>query len=1012
MNEQFYIDKKRVLTSDQDYAFLRAEGLKYIEELASALWTDYNTHDPGVTILEALCYAITELGYRTSFDVKTLVSDVNGNIDTDQAFFSAKQILSSETLTIEDYRKLLVDIVGVKNAWLYPYRDEDLNLIGEPDQEVPLYAHCKKDMLVYEETEHRVHLHGLYRVVLDLEETDEYGDLNTGAFTYQFATAELLNIRVQILMPSWFETDKVDYEFISGATNATITILSVTLDANRWKVNIRLDVGGDIRELEFEAYVLLKKDISAIAAQVTAQFNDLNQLKEIFKLYQKKTAYIVSIITNAKSALHAHRNLCEDFIKIETICTQEVAFCADIEVTPETDIEEVYASVLFQLENYLNPEVKFYSLNELIKSGVPTDEIFEGPILTHGFIKTDELKATRIRSRIHVSDIINFIMDIEGVLAVKNVLFTKYDHNGKPTLPSERWCLEIENGCKPVLNIFKSKVLFFKGKLPFRPKLDETLDTLKYLHGLEQRNKLKGTADDLEMPLGKYQDIGDYLTVQYEFPQTYGIGPAGLGNTVPPLRKAQAKQLKAYLMFADQLIANFFSQLAHAKDLFSIKEDVHQTYFAQFLSDIDGMDQIYANATDLEAILSAPSPGDSPVVKKTRSLLIENENTFHDRRNRFVDHLIARFAESFSEYVLMLYSYKNANDYADIEADELIKDKLNFLKDYPVISSERGTAYDLLQPAWDTSNVSGYEKRMARLSGIDDFTRRFLFCLRQIEIQKTETDPAQYFYRVFDEQGNALIQALKMYDTYAEVEVVISALLKVVDNPMNYQNVDISSSEFAFEIWDDANVPLAQSGLMYPDSASRDAAILSISELMGKDCPGEGMHLVEHILLRPRFTPPVITGSEPEDVYKVFHVCLGENCDFCGEEDPYSFRMSLVLPYWHERFKAPEFRRYFEDMARTEAPAHCMIKVCWVNNTLMNLFERAYKEWMEAQADYCTDLIPKESKQDRLRLANNAMIDIMKELHSEYPEARLHDCDTGVTNPVLLNNTTLGTYKL
>ena len=803
MEEQLYIDKKRVLSKDQDYNFLRAEGLKYIEELANTLWTDYNTHDPGVTILEALCYAITELGYRTSFDMKTLVSDENGDIDTDQAFFSAKQILPSESLTIEDYRKLLVDIVGVKNAWLYPYRDEDLNLIGEPDQEVPLYAHCKKDKLVYDETEHPVDLHGLYRVVLDLEETDEYGDLNRGAFAYQFATTELLNIQVQILMPSWFETDKVDYEFISGATSPTITILSVTLNADRWKVKIQIDSGGDIRELDFEAYVLLKKDISAIAAQVTAQFNDVNQVAEIFKLYQKKIAYIVSILTNAKSALHAHRNLCEDFIKIETICTQEVAFCADIEVAADTDIEEVYANVLFQLENYLNPEVKFYSLKELIKEGIPTDEIFEGPILTHGFIKTDELKATRVRSRIHVSDIINFIMDIDGVLAVKNVLFTKYDHDGKPTLPSERWCMEIENECKPVLNIYKSKVLFFKGKLPFKAKLDETLDTLKYLHGLEQRNKLKGTADDLEMPSGKYQDIEDYLTVQYEFPLTYGIGPAGLGNAVPPERKAQAKQLKAYLMFADQLLANFFSQLAHAKDLFSIKDDVNQSYFAQYLSDIKGMEEIYANAIDLEAILSAPAPGDSAIVTKTRSILIENEDTFQDRRNRFVDHLIARFSESFSEYVLMLYAYKNSNDYEDIEADELIKDKINFLKDYPTISRERGTAYDLLLPAWDTSNVSGYEKRMARLSGIDDFTRRFLFCLHQIEIQKTDTNPPQYFFRVFDNNGNALVQSLKLYDTYSELEKVISVLLTVINDPLNYQSVDISATEFAFEIWDD-----------------------------------------------------------------------------------------------------------------------------------------------------------------------------------------------------------------
>ena len=27
-------------------------------------WTDHNTHDPGITVLEALCYVLTDLQYR------------------------------------------------------------------------------------------------------------------------------------------------------------------------------------------------------------------------------------------------------------------------------------------------------------------------------------------------------------------------------------------------------------------------------------------------------------------------------------------------------------------------------------------------------------------------------------------------------------------------------------------------------------------------------------------------------------------------------------------------------------------------------------------------------------------------------------------------------------------------------------------------------------------------------------------------------------------------------------
>src|SRR5262249_24576430 len=53
--------------ASMDYARLREEGLALLGRLAGAQWTDFNTHDPGITILEQLCYAITDLGYRTAY---------------------------------------------------------------------------------------------------------------------------------------------------------------------------------------------------------------------------------------------------------------------------------------------------------------------------------------------------------------------------------------------------------------------------------------------------------------------------------------------------------------------------------------------------------------------------------------------------------------------------------------------------------------------------------------------------------------------------------------------------------------------------------------------------------------------------------------------------------------------------------------------------------------------------------------------------------------------------------
>src|SRR3546814_17508799 len=117
LTQELYIDKKRKLEPAMDYELLRSLGLKYIEELGSKSWTDYNAHDPGITIMEQLCYALTELGYRSDFDILDLMADKDGNLAGLQTFFSAKKFLSSDNLTVAAYRKLLVDIDSVRKAW-------------------------------------------------------------------------------------------------------------------------------------------------------------------------------------------------------------------------------------------------------------------------------------------------------------------------------------------------------------------------------------------------------------------------------------------------------------------------------------------------------------------------------------------------------------------------------------------------------------------------------------------------------------------------------------------------------------------------------------------------------------------------------------------------------------------------------------------------------------------------------------------------------------------------------
>ena len=83
MSDILEITRKAPENKSMNYEFLRKEGIKYIQELSSRIWTDYNSHDPGITILEALCYAITDLGNRASYSIEDIIAAIRGKAGTE-----------------------------------------------------------------------------------------------------------------------------------------------------------------------------------------------------------------------------------------------------------------------------------------------------------------------------------------------------------------------------------------------------------------------------------------------------------------------------------------------------------------------------------------------------------------------------------------------------------------------------------------------------------------------------------------------------------------------------------------------------------------------------------------------------------------------------------------------------------------------------------------------------------------------------------------------------------------
>ena len=903
---------------DLDFQFLKKIGIEYIESLGGNLWTDYNTHDPGITILDMLCYTISDLGNRIELPIEHILSKQDGS-GFDSQFYTAQEILPNRATTALDYRKLFINIDGVRNCWLRKHARK-------------VYVDCKHDILSY----------------------------NPNAYPG--------------LLPQYQ------------------------------------------REFEMKGLydLLVDFDIS----------------DELVKDSPEYLAEIVLIKNKIRECYQANRNLCEDLINIIEIKEQPFSICAKIEVEKEAIEEQVHAKVLFEIQKYFSPQVAFYSLKQMLKKKYDTTEIFDGPLLEYSytegsetfsgihFIDTNELRNSSLRTQIRLSDIMNIISSIDGVKEIIDITIGKCDGTN-----SDEWVLCVTDGMRPVI-CDKSVFNYTKDVLPLivtQSKVDTYLDELQAQFQMNRRQTIGG---GLDLPEGKYLDTDWYTTMQNDFPDTYGIGIYGLPSTATIERKSQAKQLKAYLLFFDQILASYFAQLGVVKDLLAIDGQLKRTYYTQAVKDLQGFDEL------VDVLVDYPTNDD----------LLLSENLFGDldnineRRNQLLDHLIARFAEKFSEYTFLMNSI-----YGSASTELIVTAKQSFLNDYVNISSNRGGAFNyykqLPSNLWDTDNVSGSEERIARLVGFKgkDFWRRNV-SNSYVEIYSVVIG-TQTFYRwkIRDVASNIILSSTVDFTnrSKASVDLNLAVLMIIqtkeadVENLYNANgfadgvpvgNLLIKKSianEWTFDVRNlESLTPsfvIAKHLTTYVDALPVTGAkllkdaMLAIIEFMKFVFSEEGIFIVEHMLLRPDVTNDLVNSDQ-------FMSVELDDCVDCACIDPYSYRVSVVLPGYTNRFANMNFRDFMENLIREELPAHILPKICWVGerkgqvvdleNELVT-FEKTYKEFLinrtnSEQAQHAATLIP--------------FIDALESLHSIYPYGQLYDCESeDINGKIILGRTNLGT---
>ena len=120
-------------SKSMQYEFLRQLGVEWIQRISGKKWTDYNYHDPGITFLEQLCYALTDLGYRSNFPIQDILLTGNEDFDLEKnnLLIPANKIFSSAPLNLVDFRKIIIQqIPNVKNAWIKPVEENQFGFKG------------------------------------------------------------------------------------------------------------------------------------------------------------------------------------------------------------------------------------------------------------------------------------------------------------------------------------------------------------------------------------------------------------------------------------------------------------------------------------------------------------------------------------------------------------------------------------------------------------------------------------------------------------------------------------------------------------------------------------------------------------------------------------------------------------------------------------------------------------------------------------------------------------------
>jgi len=709
-----------------DFTKMRQQGIDYLGELSGNIWTDHNSHDPGITILEVLCYALLDLGYRTSLPAKDLFARDPADTLPENNFFTPAAILGCNPLTITDFRKLLIDVPGVKNAWL------------EPADDITIESLCSGSQSQGRE---KGFLNGLYHVYIDAEPGVLYKkDLpaNMSGRTVDDVKKDVTKL---LMAHRNLCEDFFDIKILCKQKVGVCADITLRTDADAEKVLVRL-----IEKLRdflspapqfYRLKQLLEKGRS-IEQIFEGRPIDLTQshgfvdIEEFEKIVLRKEIHI-SDLYNAISSV-------EGIAAVKNVSLRNSDGSACSGTTPW--VFNLYTDHVPELDLLASGFTFSGSRGSLIMD----TQKFSKYLAANPYTDGKALMSVPSANLDALLDQGNYREALDNHYPIENDFPKVYgiaDGSLPDDVPAPRRAQALQlrgyllffdtvlagylSQLKNIRNLFAltspgadREHTYFIGQTTDRPGLEQLVPfSLAEIQPDPTERAFPVCKRDLEdiQATGK----ADWCTGEGEFnPYTFCSSAE---------RDIAIRQLIEDLQnenFTDYLFTNksgcwsyYFVTSSErfaivGKEFYQKESDARSAASTlRYLCTNEKSFRCYTSL-DKERFSFHVVPAIDGYWNYLRQLT-ENETLFQQRRNGFLDHLLARFAETFSDYALLAYSFES--DAAALQRSS-IRYKEQFLSAYPQLSSMRGKGYDYQRNGWCNDNVSGVEMRFEAYAGI------------------------------------------------------------------------------------------------------------------------------------------------------------------------------------------------------------------------------------------------------------------------------------------------------